>query len=77
MEKQGKGALFFSNGDKFLGNFKNGYIHGYGKYYSDGQKILEGCWDVGSLKIDENMEVILKNTLCRFMDPFKKTQNVE
>ena len=43
-KKHGFGTLYWSDGSKFVGNWKNGKQNGKGVYYStDGTKI-EGEW---------------------------------
>ena len=43
--KEGKGTLFLTNGENFMGNFKNDAINGNGVYYGkDGRIIIEGFW---------------------------------
>ncbi len=42
--KDGFGALLFSNGEKFVGNFENDKIHGNGTFYSKNQQVIQGTW---------------------------------
>jgi hypothetical protein len=40
----GKGILFFVDGSKYDGEFKDNEIHGYGEYYWEDGKIYKGNW---------------------------------
>jgi len=40
----GKGYLFYSNGETFFGNFKNGIKEGEGEYYYNDGTIYIGSW---------------------------------
>jgi len=55
MNGQGKtslnslGTYYFANGNKYIGKWKNGKIHGTGiLYYGDGEK-YEGEWANGKM----------------------------
>ena len=39
------GTLFFSNGEKFSGNFERDVIHGKGKFHTMDDKIIQGIWN--------------------------------
>ena len=43
-KKQGKGIMILSNQEYFDGRFKNGKLHGMGKFYTLNGKIIEGIW---------------------------------
>ena len=47
--KHGKGHLFLANGDKYIGDFMNGSITGYGVFYKGANIIVEGQWMQGQL----------------------------
>ena len=50
MKKHGKGHLFFANGNKYVGNFKEGKITGEGAYYSSDDELKGmGMWNDGVL----------------------------
>ena len=40
--KSGQGYLFFKNGYKYIGSFKQGSISGIGSYFKDDQLIING-----------------------------------
>ncbi len=45
-EYTGEGILFLSNGDKFWGQFKKGYVDGHGIYYPKSEKEkVKGVWE--------------------------------
>jgi hypothetical protein len=42
---EGKGVLLNTRGDRYEGNFKNGFKHGKGSIvYRNGQSAFEGDW---------------------------------
>lgn len=43
-ERQGLGTLLLSNGEKFLGSFINGKVHGEGTFYKLNGEIEVGYW---------------------------------
>ena len=47
--KNGRGTLYFSNGQKVEGEFFEDSIHGYGKYYKNNGEIISGKWDNNQL----------------------------
>lgn len=63
MRKHGEGFLFFKEGKKFLGQFLNGKINGYGKYYDGEIKVAEGFWIDGVLSINKLTYDVLTETL--------------
>ena len=63
--KHGKGSDLFSNGDVFVGNYKNGKFDGYGQYiwaegsiydgdFRDGLKHGRGKWRKNKNDINSN-----------------------
>jgi len=40
----GLGTLFFTNGDKFYGEFRNDLIEGRGSYYRTDNTVIAGMW---------------------------------
>jgi len=43
----GKGTMFFGNGDRYVGEFKNDQYNGEGTYYYSNGSKLEGIWKNG------------------------------
>ena len=49
-KKEGKGYELFQDGRKFVGEFSNNQIHGYGELFdSDGKIVAKGYWKNGYL----------------------------
>lgn len=46
----GKGTLYFKNGEKYVGHFKDNQFHGTGRYELNNVIHLEGKWNVGTLE---------------------------
>lgn len=43
-KKHGKGILVLINGEKFYGNFEDGFIQGQGIFYGKTGKVVSGIW---------------------------------
>mgnify|MGYP000974613292 CR=1 FL=1 len=46
--KEGKGTLYFTNGDYFAGSFEKDFVNGPGLFCSEGKK-LRGTWSNNKL----------------------------
>lgn len=46
--KEGKGTLYFTNGDTFTGHFEKDFVEGPGMFVSGGRK-LHGVWSNNKL----------------------------
>ena len=45
---KGIGILYLTNGQRFEGEFLNGYPNGQGVFYDEnGEEILHGYWELG------------------------------
>ena len=42
--KDGKGTLYFSNGERFVGEFQEDLAEGWGRYYKRNGEVVEGKW---------------------------------
>ena len=71
LKKHGEGYLFFANGHKFMGNFVDGKIQGYGRYYSGDTKIAEGYWFDGVLEGDDMVNVVLRMTYEKAIEDWR------
>lgn len=49
-KKDGFGTLYFVNGDKFSGCFKEDMVEGYGTFTSRKSEIVAGIWKNNILK---------------------------
>jgi len=47
---EGQGTYFYANGDKYIGQFKDGQPHGEGVYTMSSGKSVRGMWKNGNLK---------------------------
>ena len=52
--RHGSGTLFYSNGDFFFGDFKNGTIHGKGSYTKPGVYKVAAVWE-NNILVEELM----------------------
>jgi hypothetical protein len=61
-KRNGKGVCYFSNGQKFEGEFKNGKRHGNGiEYDSEGNILFDGEWiDNEPNESDNKNEIVSK-----------------
>jgi hypothetical protein len=56
-KKEGKGTFVFADGRKYEGEFRNDQMHGPGKLFApDGKLIVDGEWENGQLKNQNNVE---------------------
>lgn len=42
--KEGRGFLFFTNGEIYVGEFKNGFLEGKGCFYAINGNVFNGIW---------------------------------
>jgi hypothetical protein len=63
--------MYYSNGDKYTGNFKRGKCHGKGKINRSG-KTIRGIWDQGQFFKDKKEYRLVKAGLYEKVsyDPF-------
>ena len=47
--KHGMGVLYLSNAEKYIGSFKDDYIHGYGGFYKNDGSVINGYWEYSIL----------------------------
>ena len=43
--KNGRGTIWYTNGDKYVGDFIEGAKKGFGVYYFNNDDRYEGAWD--------------------------------
>lgn len=46
----GKGTLFFVNGEKYIGEFRDGNFNGEGEFNTKDGVVIKGVWENGILK---------------------------